>query len=361
VSGAVERSARLAVAVLAAAVAIALPARADETPREADKLIRHGIELRKAHDDEGALREFQKAYELEHTPRVLGHLGLAEQALGRWEDAERHVREALQSWNDPWVAKNRATLSDALGIIQSHLGRVEVIGDPAGAEVSVNGRTVGKLPLPDAIPVSAGEVDVELRAPGYHRLQRTLTIVAGQYQRVVLRLAKEAPPPLAAQPSAVPTVAPPESGPPPAPVMPLKKVMAPPVRQGPSAGRAALKWTAAGLAVVGLGVGVAFTIIQAKNVSAFDSYKVCADDNGRAVIAGTTTPAPQCQPALDDYRLDTKLAIAGYVGAGVFALTWLVLQLTDPAATSGAGDEALATPVCAPSGAGLGLACALRF
>ena len=55
------------------------------------RLIRHGIELRKVHDDEGAAREFQKAYDQVHTPRAAGQLGLAEQALGRWEDAERHV------------------------------------------------------------------------------------------------------------------------------------------------------------------------------------------------------------------------------------------------------------------------------
>ena len=99
------------------------------------------------HDDEGAAREFQKAYDQVHTPRAAGQLGLAEQALGRWEDAERHVGEALHATGDAWVVKNRAILDEALGAIQGHLARVEVIGDPDGADVSVNGRLVGKLPL----------------------------------------------------------------------------------------------------------------------------------------------------------------------------------------------------------------------
>ena len=181
----------LGAAVLAALVAQSRVAGAEATD-DAEKLIRHGIELRKAHDDEGAARAFQQAYDQVHTPRAAGQLGLAEQALGRWEDAERHVGEALRTGGDPWVAKNRATLDEALGMIQAHLGRVEIIGDPEGAEVSVNGRSVGKLPLQGAVRVSAGEVEVEIHAPGYVMAQRTLTIVGGQYQRLVLHLTKEA-------------------------------------------------------------------------------------------------------------------------------------------------------------------------
>ena len=105
----------LGAAVLAALVAQSRVAGA-ETTDDAEKLIRHGIELRKAHDDEGAARAFQQAYDQVHTPRAAGQLGLAEQALGRWEDAERHVGEALRTGGDPWVAKNRATLDEALGI-----------------------------------------------------------------------------------------------------------------------------------------------------------------------------------------------------------------------------------------------------
>ena len=76
---------------------------------------------------------------------------------------------------------------------------------------------------------------------------------------------------------------------------------------------------------------------------------------------GTTTPAPQCQASLDAERLDTKLAIASYVAAGVFAVTWLALQLTEPPRPASHGARALAAPLCAPSFTGLGMACALRF
>jgi hypothetical protein len=350
---------RFTMAVLAV-LAVARPGLADD--REAERWIRHGIELRKAHDDEGAVREFQRAYDAIHTPRAAGQLGLAEQALGRWEDAEHHVREAMQASSDPWIVKNQAVLADALGIIQSHLGRVEVMGDPEGADVSVNGRKVGKLPLAEAVPVSAGQVDIDLRAPGYQPAQRTVTIVAGQYQRVVLHLATNGPP-VDQKPVVTPETVPGQStehAESPVSVAPIDKP-APAPADGPSATRTGLKWTAAALAVVSLGIGVTFTIIERQNVSSYESYTGCQNRNGTAYHTGTTTLYSGCQEALNQYLLDQKLAYGGFIGAGVFAATWLILELTEPSAPAKHAEQALTSPVCAPSLGSLGLACALRF
>jgi hypothetical protein len=343
-----------------------------ESDDDAEKLIRRGVQLRKAHDDEGAARAFQKAYDQVHSPRAAGQLGLAEQALGRWEDAERHVSEALRATDDAWVSKNQAALAGALGIIQGHLGRIEVSGDPEGAEVSINGHPAGKLPLADAVPVSAGEVDVDLRAPGYTPAQRTLTIVAGQYQRLVMHLARESAGPVGAAEqlkasggenagaggSSVPAggalaVGPIRTG---AAVEPV----------GPSTARTVIKWSAAGAAGLGLVVGVTATILHARNISAFDDNPAnCGDDNGKAFIQNTKPPVPgpaSCQASLDAYRSDKTWEIVGYVGAGAFAATWLVLQLTQGSSPSSASAEhAWAMPLCAPSSSGLGLSCVARF
>lgn len=341
---------------------------------DAEKLIRRGVQLRKAHDDESAARLFQKAYDQVHSPRSAGQLGLAEQALGRWEDAERHVSEALRTADDPWVSKNQATLADALGIIQGHLGRIEVTGDPEGAEVSINGRAAGKLPLTDAIPVSAGEVDVDLRAPGYTPAQRTLTIVPGQYQRLVMHLVKESAGPVGAAEQSRPVTGAGTSdsagagtavGPGAAVASGTTKTTAaiesPPVER--SGARAAVKWSALGLAGVGVAVGVAATVLHSQNVSAFDNNSLnCADDNGTAVIQGSTTKAPGCQSALDSYRRDKTWAIVGFAGAGAFAVTWLILQLTEgPSPSAASAEHAQARPFCGPSSTGLGLFCAARF
>jgi hypothetical protein len=346
--------------LLGAWLVLPRPASGAEPNAEAERLIRHGLELRKAHDEEAAVRDFQEAYGLVRTPRAAGQLGLAEQALGRWEDAEQHVREALEADADPWVIKNHAVLGEAMGLIQGHLGRVEIVGEPAGAEVLVNGRAAGTLPLAQPVPVSAGDVDVELRAPGYQPGQRTLALAAGQYRRIVLRLAREPAGAAAVDtPPAASAVTPPEVEPA-AAMTEVSKPAETPV-EPPSTARAVVKWSAAGLAVGSLGLGIAFTIVQRKNVAAFDSYRNCQDRDGTAVVWGTTVPMPLCQQALHDYLIDEKVAIAGFVGAGAFAITWLVLQLTEPPRATRKGETALAPTLCVPTAGPAGVACAWRF
>lgn len=338
-------------AVTAAVLVVAPFARAaQDATAEAEKLIRHGVELRRTHDDDAAQREFQKAYDLVHTPRAAGQLGLAEQALGRWEDAERHVSEAIHAPADPWVVKNRTALDQALNTIQAHLGRVEVIGDLNGASVSVNARDVGRLPMSEPVRVSAGQVDIQVTAPGYVSVQRTVTIVGGQYQKVVVHLAKETV-------AAVPEPRASTGGEPAAPVQPP----APPVEPQPesSSVRPVLKWTAAGLAGAGLVTGIVFTVLHGQANDKFSSDG-CYNKNGTGVDR-TGLETPTCHSDLGTLQTDQVVAIVGYVAAGAFAATWLVLQLTEPASNEAPAEHASRGPLCLPALSGVGVSCALRF
>ena len=335
--------------VFVLATVLARPAAADDATT-ADKLIHRGVELRRVHDDDGAQREFQQAYDLVHSPRAAGQLGLAEQALGRWEDAEAHLSEAIRAAGDSWVAKNRAVLDQALVTIQAHLGRIEVIGDPEGAAVSLNGRAVGKLPLAQPIRVSAGQVDVEVHAAGYVPVQRTVSIVGGQYQRVVIRLAKdetgEPKATVAPRVTATATVTapePPPTGPAPA--------------AAPSNTRPILKWTAAGLAGASLVTGVVFTLLHSRAVSDFEKSCRILNDAG---VDAMGQPSASCNDKYQTNKHEQYAFIASYAAAGVFAATWLVLQLTEPTGGSPA-EHASRGPACAPSVSGIGVSCALRF
>ena len=134
---------------------------------EAENLIRDGVALRRQKHDEQALPLFQKAYDLIRNPRTAGQLGLCELGVGYSIDAEQHLKEALASSEHPWVAKNKASLDEALKRARQNIGEVAVTGAPVGAEVYVNGHSVGRLPLRDPIRLVRGVADIELRAPGY--------------------------------------------------------------------------------------------------------------------------------------------------------------------------------------------------
>lgn len=131
-----------------------------DTP--AESLIKDGLRLRRAGRDIDALDKLQRAYDLEPTPRAAAQVGLCLQALGRWVEADFKLSEALTSASDAWIQKNAPIIKQSIEEVKLHVGRVEVIGSPEGAEVSVAGKVAGRLPLATPVPVDEGTVDVEV-------------------------------------------------------------------------------------------------------------------------------------------------------------------------------------------------------
>jgi tetratricopeptide (TPR) repeat protein len=354
--------------VVAAVLVLSVPCSALAAEGEAD-LIQQGIALRKAGKDREARELFRRAYDSGHSPKSAAQLGLAEQALGRWEDAEGHVAEALRAPHDPWIAKYRSQLESSLALIRENVARLEIAGQPAGAEVSVNGRSVGRLPLPDAVSVSAGDVVVELRAPGYRKEVRNISIAGARYQRLYFVLVREGAP---ARPGGDLAVAgagtldgtdqgadvgggePPDSGDATADDGKPKSTDAEP----PSARRVA-KWTVASVGVAALAVGITASVLHYTNAKSFDAANGgnCYDQNGRAVDA-MKVEVPDCQPYLNAYRTARKWEIAGYATAGAMAIAFAILHFTEPAT---ADDGKVASLSCAPWPGLVGGSCRLEF
>ena len=334
-----------------------------------DELVNRGVKLRKAGNDQEAAEVFGQAHDRFHTPRSAAQRALAEQALGRWEDAESHLTEALRAENDPWIRKNLDTLTRAMTVIKGHLARVEILGEPLGAEILVNGRAAGRLPLAGAVSTSAGEVDVEARAPGFKREVRKLTLIGGQYQRLVIRLEKEGS---GAPGTAVGTTDSSNTAMSARPTPPAGHQTGTEGDAGtagdvgttdrsPSNVRPILKWTALGLAVGSLGVGVVSSYVRSTRLSEFKSAG-CQDNNGIAVDA-SGNPVAACQDDLDAYGTAAKFQIGGFVAAGVFAAAWAVLFFTEPSDSSA---TARATRpghllACSPAADLRGASCAFRF
>ena len=308
-----------------------------------EDLLKRGFELRIAGDDEGALRVFERAMAMSRTPKAVAQVGLAEQALGRWEDADVHLAEALRAPEDSWVVRNRKTLDDAMTVIKKHVARVEVVAEPEGAEIFVNGKSVGKAPLAGAVRVSAGEVAVEARLPGHQRATHTVTLVGGQYQSIVLHLETSAPL-----------------------VMPL----APPVGSSSAPAdtqtsvRPLLMWGSFGLGAAGIATGVVASVVHSQKTSAFDSLSggTCSEQNGKAVHNGSGIPAPECQGALDASKLARVVQIVGFASGAAFAITGAILALTQPKdSPAGASAQARARWACGPTFGGPQVSCHFTF
>lgn len=294
--------ASVCVATLLAAAPI--PARAQAQASDEEALIKHGLELRQKGDDEAALRDFRRAYDLWHSGRAMAQIALAEQALGHWAEAEAHLTEALRHAEEPWVARNMRLLKQALGDIQSHLGSLQLSGGVAGAEVLINGARVGTLPIATALRVPAGSVALEVRAPNCLPMLRTVIVSAGGLARepvvlVPLPSSNQAVAPAGDEPPAVHVDAPPapETG------------GAPPPSRDEWSTRRKVGVTVASAALASLAVGVLYNLIRNGHAHDFN-------DTGCTYGSGVGGPTG-CQAGYDEIQQARNIAIGGYVGAAV--------------------------------------------
>jgi hypothetical protein len=176
------------VAVMCVAAIVARAA----APVELEQLIRQGNEFRQKGSDQSALPFFQKAYDLQPSPRTAAQLGLVELALGYSIQAEGHLGEALSSPHHIWVAKNRQQLEMALLESRKAIGRVEIAGSPAGATVVVNAKVVGNLPLTEPVKVAEGRVQIAVSAPGFDEKSVKVNVPGGRVEKVEIILTKVA-------------------------------------------------------------------------------------------------------------------------------------------------------------------------
>ncbi|HVR61194.1 MAG TPA: PEGA domain-containing protein [Polyangia bacterium] len=320
---------------------------------EADAAISKGVELRRQGKNEEALEEFQKAFRLVPSPRAKAQIALAEQAIGRWADAERDLADALREAGDPWIARQRAVLTDAMSVIRRHLGGLTVKGEPAGAVVELDGEAVGVIPLPER-HVTAGEVVVTVRAPGYVSVTRKVTVTPGELAAEVFRLKR-----LEGVTAAVPTGAAGSAGDPvtpvPTPVTPANPptVTAAADQPAPSANprlRTAA-WASAAGGGAFLAAGVTFLLLGQRKVDSFKNDNTCDIDDRGGVTGGS-----HCQDLYDSWHTDRTVGIVGVAVGGALAVTSAVLFVT----TQPAARPSQALAGCGP-GAGRGVSCVFRF
>ena len=324
---------------------------------DAEDLIRRGVELRRKERDADALTLFQQAYELSRAAKALAQIGLAEQALGKWGVADRHLRAALQASDDAWVVKHRKAIEDALQAISAHVGRLEVRGSPAGAEVRVDGELVGKLPLTAPFAVTAGGVAIDVRAEGYVPILRASSVPTGMLIRETFDLQPTsspiatpvAPPVTSAQPPATARV--PDDR-----LQALGEARSAPVAANPVAApeehsmRPTVALVLTALAAGATGIGVLEHVTWQNKTSEFNRTTGC-DPN--ATIHGSS----RCDHLWAD-AVNARLgAFIGYGGGAGLLTTAAIVYFTAPSGpTTGTRQVA-----CSVNPVQMGANCSVRF
>ncbi len=300
-----------------------------------EALCAEGVAMLDRQDYAGAASFFDALYQRTREPRVLYRRGVAELELSRFVDAERDIRTAMQSANDPWIAAHREGVERALQRAQLRVGDLTVVTSAPGATVTVNGDEVRSFP----VRVAAGQARIAVRAPGHENYETTVMVPGNVTQvfrhEVTLRPVAEAPTPTV---TATNPVTPPVVEPTPAPAPP----------PAATSSSSPLRPVGVGLMVaggVGLALGVVGMALREGAVSDFDANGACGA-NGGAPVGGDA-----CVSAYDSIQTWQAVSIAGFVGGGVLAASGAVLFFLSPRSRS--AERASVAPSIGPGSMGL--------
>ena len=197
----------------------------------------------------------------------------------------------------------REALDGALATIRAHLAWLRVDVNVKDARFFLNGLIATSFPASAPVRVTAGLVDMEVRAAGYETARRTVDVTAGADVHVVMTL--EALPPAPAPPP-VSDTPPPSSSSPPLEVR-ATEVRATPVRR-PLTGFLLLGATGA----FALG-GIIAWRVREDDVAHYN-------DNSRCRV-GTATRAEQCGGVADASNVALGVEIGAFVASAASAAT----------------------------------------
>jgi hypothetical protein len=175
--------------VLVAAAARAQP-RPPENPAVAEEAKRHFTQAVALYNDgnyNGALAEFEASYQLRPTvPAVLYNIGLTQKALFRYSEAIASLRRYLAE--EPRVPpERRAQVEQIVAEMKALLADVTFTVAPDGAQLSLDGRPLGRAPLP-TLGIAAGNHVLEVSADGYRPIKRELMVTAGAPLALAVKL-----------------------------------------------------------------------------------------------------------------------------------------------------------------------------
>ena len=148
-----------------------------------------GVALGPAKADAHAREEYLTAFRHKPSHDVAGNLGTLEAALGLYRDAAEHIELALRIYAPSGTTPAQlAVTRELFATAKTHVGEVSITSNVEGAEILVDGVSVGRAPLACPVYVEPGEHVVEGRLAGYENGKKSVTAAKGSSQAVAFEL-----------------------------------------------------------------------------------------------------------------------------------------------------------------------------
>jgi hypothetical protein len=159
----------LALAALTAVAAVTLShdSRGADPGKEAEEHYLRGKALLKTGDVKGAYLEYKASWDLKQSYDIAANLGNLELEQGMPRDAAEHLAFALRTVAVTVPEEKVAAIRGLLDRARRLVGTAAVKVNIAGAEIFVDGLSVGRSPLAGEIFVDPGKRTIEARLSPY--------------------------------------------------------------------------------------------------------------------------------------------------------------------------------------------------
>lgn len=145
-----------------------------------------------ASKDEAEMSQLRAAWELKRKPITICNLGRVELEMGKARDAAESLSTCLRVLPQDERAIIGGTVERELKKARAQVGALSVEANVPGAQIVVDGKVAGTIPLNDPMFLDPGRYGVEVRAPGYEPEAKIAQLGAGSWllMRMVLEPAE---------------------------------------------------------------------------------------------------------------------------------------------------------------------------
>ncbi len=190
-----RRSVAAAFSLIALAVCQHVWSQPEPSPalEEAQGRFRQGLQLYAEDDFRAALVEFQRAYELAPSYRILFNIAQVQFELRDYPAALRSFERYLADGGARIADSRRKSVESDIEQLRARIAHLFITANKEGAEVFIDDVLVGTTPLTTNIAVSAGRRKITARLTDYLPTTRVVDVAGGDSLPVHLPLVRPEP------------------------------------------------------------------------------------------------------------------------------------------------------------------------
>ena len=178
----------VSLALVVTMTSMAIPGAAFAADDEgAEAAFKRGFELFEEGNYQAALVEFKQAYKMSPNYKMLYNIGLVSKQLNDYAGALDAFTRYLNDGGTAVLVSRRVEVNQEIQKLRNRVSQVSVKVDKPGAEVSVDGASVGTSPLPGPLTLNIGKIRVTARL-GDRTDEKVIELVPGQSMAVDLKV-----------------------------------------------------------------------------------------------------------------------------------------------------------------------------